>query len=351
VASFFKKDGKWRALIRKKGHDPISKWFPTKGQAQVWADEIEAKLDSGATHSGLDTISDAIKKYRNLRAAQRPIRDDSSEHYTLKMLDTELGSIRLDRLSPDDVILFAHRRRSENAGPYTVLCDLSKLGTLLRYTHPASLSILQTARPKLTYLGLIGGGGRRERRPTDEELVLLLQWLEANRGRQYRDFVEFAAITAMRRGEIAKALWTDLNTETRMLLIRDRKDPRKKIGNDQWIPLLGKSFEIVLRQSRGNELIFNVNERTMSKYFKDACDKLGIPDLHLHDMRHSGISKMFELGLDIPHVALVSGHRTWGHLRRYTNLKPESVHALYQDKLQRLLDQTNASHRQDTKEP
>ena len=351
MASFFKKDGKWRALIRKKGHKSISKWFDTKGKAQAWADSIEAKLDSGETHSGLETISDAIKKYRNLRAAQRPIRDDSSEHYTLKMLCTELGSVHLSRLSPDDVIAFAHRRRSEKAGAYTVLCDLSKLGTVLRYTHPAALVPLAESRPKLAYLGLIGGGGRRERRPTDEEMTLLLQWLEQNRGLQYRDFVEFAAITAMRRGEVAKAAWSDLNTETCMLLIRDRKDPRKKIGNDQWIPLLGQSFEIVLRQSRENELIFNVNERTMSKYFKDACVTLGIPDLHLHDMRHEGISQMFEDGLEIQHVSLVSGHRDWKSLRRYTNLDPESLHALHRDRLQRLVDQTSASHHPDTKAP
>jgi integrase len=349
VASICKIDGKWRALIRKKGHKSISKWFDTKGKAQVWADSIEAKLDSGATHSGIDTVSDAIRKYRNLRSTQRPIRDDSSEHYTLNMLDDELGLLALP-LSVAQVIDFAHRRRSERAGPYTVLCDLSKLGTVLRYTAPESLSSLTEARPKLAYLGLIGGGGKRERRPTEEELQLLLQWLESNKGSQYRDFVEFAAITAMRRGEVSKALWSDLNEDTRMLLIRDRKDPRKKIGNDQWIPLLGKSFDIVLRQSRDNELIFNVNERTMSKYFKEACDKLGIPDLHLHDMRHEGISKMFQEGLEIQHVSLVSGHRSWSALKRYTNLAPESLHGIYQDKLRHREDQTTASRHQDTNE-
>ena len=30
--------------------------------------------------------------------------------------------------------------------------------------------------------------------------------------------------------------WADLNTRTKMLAIRDRKDPRQKKGNDQRIP-------------------------------------------------------------------------------------------------------------------
>lgn len=351
MASICKIDGKWRALIRKKGHDPISKWFDTKGKAQVWADAIEAKLKAGATHSGIETVSDAIRKYRKLRSTQRPIRDDSSEHYTLKMLDTELGSIHLDQLSVDSVIDFAHRRRAERAGPYTVLCDLSKFGTVLRYTHPAALEILGNARPKLSYLGLIGGGGLRERRPTEEELTLLLQSLEEKRGLKYRDFVEAAAITALRRGELSNLRWADLDIDKRMVLVRDRKDPRKKAGNDQLVPLLGKSFEIFLRQDKSSELIFNVNERTMSKYFKEACDTLGIVDLHFHDLRHEGISRMFEDGLEIQHVSLVSGHRSWQHLKRYTNLNPEKLHKVHQDKLQQRGHQTTASHHQDKTEP
>ena len=64
----------------------------------------------------------------------------------------------------------------------------------------------------------------------------------------------------------------------------------------------------------------------MSKYFKQACDALGVPDLRLHDMRHDGISRLFEQGYDIPRVALVSGHKNWNSLKRYTNLKPEDLH-------------------------
>lgn len=354
MASIVKINGKWRAVVRRKGHSPVSKYFDTKSKAQVWAADIEKQIVSGtlaATASELVTVSEAITKYRLLRSTQRPILDTSSEHYTLNMLNQELGFLALVDFHSDHILAFAHRRRTEKAGPYTVLCDLSKLGTVFRYTHPSSLNAIAEARPKLVYLGLIGGGGKRERRPTEEELVLLLQWLEKHKGQQYRDFVEFAAITAMRRGEIAKMQWNDLNEPDRMLLIKDRKDPRKKQGNDQWIPLLGKSFEIVLKQDRNKELIFSVNERTMSKYFKDACNELGLPDLHLHDMRHEGISRMFEDGLEIQHVSLVSGHRSWQHLKRYTNLKPESLHDIHRDRLQRLEDQTNASRLPDKRAP
>ena len=33
------------------------------------------------------------------------------------------------------------------------------------------------------------------------------------------------------------------------------------------------------------------------------------------------------MGLDIPRVALLTGHKTWAMLRRCTDIKPADVHA------------------------
>jgi len=52
---------------------------------------------------------------------------------------------------------------------------------------------------------------------------------------------------------------------------------------------------------------------------------LGIEELHFHDLRHEGTSRLFEAGFDIPKVALVTGHKDWRMLRRYTNLRPEHL--------------------------
>ena len=44
-------------------------------------------------------------------------------------------------------------------------------------------------------------------------------------------------------------------------------------------------------------------------------------DLHLHDLRHDGVSRLFEIGRNVPQVAAVSGHRSWPSLKRYTHLR------------------------------
>jgi integrase len=47
--------------------------------------------------------------------------------------------------------------------------------------------------------------------------------------------------------------------------------------------------------------------------------RAGIRDLRFHDLRHEAISRFFELGLSIPEVSLISGHRDARMLFRYTH--------------------------------
>jgi len=53
--------------------------------------------------------------------------------------------------------------------------------------------------------------------------------------------------------------------------------------------------------------------------------RAGIKDLRFHDLRHEAISRFFELGLSIPEVSLISGHKDARMLFRYTHLKPTNV--------------------------
>lgn len=339
MASITKVEGKWRALIRRKGYPTISKRFDTKAKAAAWARDIEGQLVAGAANkpaTNKETISQLIDKYIKLRSTTRPVLDTATESYTLKQLKRNLGSLVATAMTVDDLLGWAALRRDEGAGPYTINCDLSKLGTVIRYAGEGLPDVIGAARPKLSYLGLIGGGGLRERRPTDDELHRILEWLAREKGQIYADLVMFNVLTAMRRGESTQIKWDDLDHDKKMVLVRDRKDPRAKIGNDQWVPLLGDSWELALRQPKveGDGRIFPLHKQTTSKYFTNACTALGIPDLHLHDMRHEGISAMFEIGYQIQQVAIVSGHKDWRHLRRYTQIKPESLHdhGKHQDK-------------------
>lgn len=341
MASILQINGRWRALVRRKGQPTFCQTFGTKAQAQAWARQIEADIDRGnapradAVLGRTVLVSDLVATYRKLREQARPIRDDSNEHYMLKALARHLGDLDASRLQVSDLVAYCRIRAEEGAGPYTVNMDIGKLGTVMRLTA-AHLKlqlpdVVTQARPLLSHMGLIGGGGKRERRPNDDELAQVIGWLAKHKGQVYADVVAFAVGTAMRRSEIARLVWADVDVVRKTVLVRDRKHPRQKRGNDMHVPLLGGVWDLVQRQpSRtdpdGDGRIFPIHPQTISKYFKEACDALGVPDLRLHDMRHDGISRLFEAGYQIPEVALVSGHQNWNNLKRYTNLRPEDLH-------------------------
>lgn len=71
----------------------------------------------------------------------------------------------------------------------------------------------------------------------------------------------------------------------------------------------------------GSARIFPCSTDAINAAFTRGCKILGIADLRFHDLRHEGISRLFEMGRTIPQVAAVSGHRSWTSLKRYTHIR------------------------------
>jgi integrase len=99
------------------------------------------------------------------------------------------------------------------------------------------------------------------------------------------------------------------------------KDPENKIGNHTWCDLPAMASAIIDSMPKVDARIFPYVSESISTAFTRACKLLGIDDLHFHDLRHEGVSLLFEKGATIPQAATVSGHRTWQSLKRYAHLR------------------------------
>ena len=105
-------------------------------------------------------------------------------------------------------------------------------------------------------------------------------------------------------------------------MVRNMKNPGEKFGNDVTVTIPEPALVIIERQkTKRQAAIFPYNPKSISASFTRACKVLGIKDLRFHDLRHEGISRLFELGLGIPQVSCTSGHRTWSSLKRYTHIR------------------------------
>lgn len=75
----------------------------------------------------------------------------------------------------------------------------------------------------------------------------------ANKKRQIIDMpnlIRFALYTSMRQSEICRIRIEDLDRENKTVIIRDRKHPEEKMGNDETVPLLpllGRSLRSALK--------------------------------------------------------------------------------------------------------
>jgi len=131
--------------------------------------------------------------------------------------------------------------------------------------------------------------------------------------------VAFAIFSTRRQEEITLLRWDDLEDDR--VLVRDMKHPGDKKGNNVYCELPPEVLAIVKSISREEERIFPYSTDAISAAFTRAYKILGIDDLRFHDLRHKGISRLFEMGRTTPQVAAVSGHRSWTSLKRYTHIR------------------------------
>lgn len=325
MASIQRRGKRWRAQVRV-GEVYRSETFSTKGAADAWAAKTEDAIRLGTlteSEVGGMTLGDAIGRYERERRAHKPLQRTARSN--LRRWEESLGDRRLGSLTGADVLAHANGR---GCSPATMAHELGALRGLLEAAEAWGLRIadpLVAALPALKRYGRIGKSKERDRRPSLDELRRLRDGFIGRR-LPMADLMDFAIATAMRLGELVRIRWDDVNTADRLVLIRDRKDPEEKEGNDQWIPLLGDAPAIIERQPRTGSRIFPYHEDSIGRAWRDTCDRLGIEDLTWHDLRHEGTSRLFEAGYQIQEVALVTGHKDWKSLKRYTNLKPGSLH-------------------------
>lgn len=336
MASITKIGDRWRAQIRRKGHPSIAQTFDKKAQAQEWARRVETEISSGEFSDARKladfTIEGLVNRYIEEVGAIKAF--GKSKLGALDMLKRFMGSVTLASLTDTAIVDYAKKRHAKGAGGVTIGIELTYLGTVLKLARalwkiPFREDPIEEARPSLRHIGLVKKSQERDRRPTPAEIKSLVDYFTAKKRQRIPmpDIIPFAIATTMRAGEITSLRVEDLNEEDRTIVIRDRKHPQEKLGNNQTVPLLGEAFDIVKRQPKSADgRIFPYNEATISSIFPRACTELKIPDLHFHDLRHEGISRLFEQGYRIEQVALVSGHRDWKMLKRYTQVKAKDLH-------------------------
>lgn len=304
--------------------------FDRKPAARAWLarreDELAKPGALAAAQVADPTLDAVIGEY--LQSAKRDYGDTKKQ--VLRVIrSSDIGKMNCGEIKSQHIVKFA---QSLNVKPQTVANYLAHLAAVFAvarpmWGYPLDKAAMDDARAVCKRMGITTRSRERDRRPALDELDQLLEHFTAQRikapaASPMVDLLLFAMFSTRRQEEITRLAWEDLNEARSDIIVRDMKHPGEKIGNDVRVTLPPEALRIILRQptrAKGGT-IFPFNAESISSSFTRACKILAISDLHFHDLRHEGVSRLFELGWTIPQVATVSGHRTWTSLKRYSHI-------------------------------
>lgn len=319
---------RYRVLIRKAGNPTVSKTFSKWQSAKDFANKTETALEKGEYRAEKALVSDVVEQsFKVLKLSA-----DKAKVY--RQIDREFGHYALKDLKREVFFEYAERR-SREVKASTINHTFLYMRTLLKFAETymslkPEMGEFNLAKDWLAGQKFIDKSDRRTRRVTDAEIrAIEEEWiLDDFQGAQQKtwslpEMMRFAVVTAMRRGEQFNLRWDELNSEERTVGCW-RKHPKGKVYSR--VPLMKEAMDIIERQERRSEFIFDVTSDHAAKIFRKYRDMAGIKDLVWHDLRHEGVSRMTEMGIFLPsEIAMFSGHRDMQMLQSYTHLRAEHI--------------------------
>lgn len=325
-----------------------SKTFSALKDAKRWATLRENELHSldGLKRAKANGVTVAkiinwyVKEYQDTQEFGR-----SKLRHLKQLAKFDLGEVALIDLTPAILIDHIKSRRNgmidsitkEQCKPVTAATannDLIWIRVAFKTArphfpdYPINLQVIDDAAEHCRANRLISKPKARDRRPTDNEMEILTNYFSSRDKRAsipMVDIIWFAVHSSRREGEICNLLWSDNHDNDQTGLVRDAKHPTSKEGNHRTFKYTRQAWDIMERQPKTDKRIFPYNAKSVSAAFTRACHACGIEDLRFHDLRHEGVSRLFEAGYSIVEVQLFSLHESWSSLKRYTNLKPKNV--------------------------
>ncbi|MNQ81813.1 Tyrosine recombinase XerD [compost metagenome] len=249
----------------------------------------------------------------------------SDESYFRNHVLPTFGNCHLDQISQQSVIEHHHAMRAEGYAAATCNRVLVLMRYMFNLAKKWKIPGAET-NPTLS-ASMYELNNARERYLTAEETQRLRDALEDCGNNQMRYIVPLLLLTGARKRELLDACWEHFDLERRVWRI-----PTSKTGKPRYVPLSTAVIAILEQLPRWNGCPYLVPNPKTHKPFRsvfcswDAARKLaGLPDVRMHDLRHSMASNMVNSGRSLYEVSKVLGHAQLKTTQRYSHLSQETL--------------------------
>lgn len=274
MASISARGSKWQAKVRKAGAQPESRTFDTREEAEQWAAELEAQIESGVALdrplADITSIADLVQLYFDTEEAAQDIAIELTE---LK-LTRGIVELMASELTKEDVLEFWPERNSVSTALEAVI---EKARRDLGYKLPDNPVSAAYAQPQTL----------RVRRLAAYEEKNVLEEAAKSRGGYLTDVILLDLETGLTQSEIVSLDWKNVHLDKAEAIVYGR-------SGDRIIPLTDKAVEILNRRDpKSTGRVFpGLTTKALQRAFIRAAERANIADFHFNDLRHEAIFRM-----------------------------------------------------------
>jgi len=246
-----------------------------------------------------------VKKY--LKTDEQP-----RDKYSLLHLTPIFTGLKLFKIS-SELVKDYKDERDEDAAPATVYQELALLRKMFNIARKTWKWVKYNPVSDVSFS--VGDKNQRVRWLTmDEEMVLLSK---AANPHWLRTILIFAIQTGMRRGELLRLTWADVDFRRKSVSVKKSKN-----GEPRVIPMSDVLFKALksIKVVSLSGAVFPISESTLRDGFVEARTKANITDFRFHDLRHTFASRLVQNGVDIFTVSKLLGHKSIAMTMRYAHL-------------------------------
>lgn len=221
---------------------------------------------------------------------------------------TEISVLDIERFKRERMAL--KTRFNADRKPATVNRDLQQLAAILEMARVNGYIVKNPARE----VKHLRHENQRTRYLTYDEEAQVMELFKIYY-KSFKPVFLFALNTGMRRGEIVKLDWADVDFLRGVIYVKQTKTAKpRSIPMNETVTVLLEG----LGAKQGGK-VFCQAKQTISDAWKWIKAKLELSDITFHDLRHTFATRLADAGVDPFTIAEILGHSDLKMTKRYTH--------------------------------
>lgn len=235
------------------------------------------------------------------------------------------GEHRLDAIRPKEVTAWLAEKRNSGLAPST--CEKVRMMFGRSFELGQQWDIPGAETNPIRRVPRLRFDNARSRFLTAEEANRLCEAAYVSENRMLGPIVELLLHTGARKNELLHARWENVDLERQLWTI-----PVTKTGKARTVPLSDRATQVIEGLPRFDGCAYVLpNPSTRQPYtclkgtWQRTRKRAGLPNLRIHDLRHSAASFMVNAGVDLFAVGRVLGHVDHQSTMRYAHLADDTL--------------------------